>query len=357
MATQPSKATQSSNGSTSNGTTANGTAPPAAPKAVVEAEGTALRYRRIHGYERAYRVMGDGPPLLLLHGIGDSSESWVPLMPALAERYTVIVPDLLGHGASAKPRADYSVAAYANGMRDLLEVLGFDRATIVGHSLSGGVAAQLAYQYPERCERLVLVASGGVAREVSPMLRMATAPLAELTLPTLQWPLGRFGARVIIEVIRHSGGKLARDADEISRVFDGMPDGSARTAFTRTLRSVVDWRGQVVTMLDRCYLAEAMPVMLVWGTHDGIIPVEHAHLAHAAMPASRLSIYGGAGHFPHHTDPDRFVTELNQFIEETDAASYDRDQIRDLLRKGAPHLRSEQKPIGNIAEEKMSAVS
>ena len=145
-----------------------------------------MKFKTIHGYQRAYRIAGKGPALLLLHGIGDSSEGWVPLMSALARRYTVIAPDLLGHGQSAKPRADYSVAAYANGMRDLTEVLGIDRFTVVGHSLGGGVAAQLAYQYPERVERMVLVASGGVARDVSPVLRLASAPLAELTLPLMQ---------------------------------------------------------------------------------------------------------------------------------------------------------------------------
>ena len=143
---------------------------------------TRVRYRTIHGHKRAYRITGQGPPLLLLHGIGDSSASWLPVMEGLGRTHTVIAPDLLGHGNSDKPRADYSVAAYANGMRDLLEVLGVDDVTVVGHSLGGGVAAQFAYQYPERCQRLVLVATGGVAKAVTPFLRVASAPLAEARL-------------------------------------------------------------------------------------------------------------------------------------------------------------------------------
>src|SRR6185436_4698593 len=150
-----------------------------------------LQFRTIHGYRRAFRVAGSGPSLLLIHGIGDNSTTWSTVQTTLAQRFTVIAPDLLGHGQSDKPRADYSVAAYANGMRDLMEVLGIEGATVVGHSLGGGVAAQIAYQYPERCERLVLVASGGAGREVSPALRLAAAPFAELGLPALQWPLGR----------------------------------------------------------------------------------------------------------------------------------------------------------------------
>jgi pimeloyl-ACP methyl ester carboxylesterase len=149
---------------------------------------TSLRHRTVHGYRRAYRMAGSGPAVLLLHGIGDSSESWVPVMADLARHHTVVAPDLLGHGGSDKPRADYSVAAYANGMRDLLTVLGIESATVVGHSLGGGVAAQLAYQYPERCERLVLVASGGAGRDVTPILRLAAAPLAEVFLAPARWP-------------------------------------------------------------------------------------------------------------------------------------------------------------------------
>ena len=290
-----------------------------------------VQYRVIHGHRRAFRKLGKGPALLLLHGIGDSSQTWVPLMRRLARRYTVIAPDLLGHGMSDKPRADYSVAAYANGMRDLMEVLGIDSATIVGHSLGGGVAAQIAYQYPDRCERLVLVASGGAGREVNPILRIAAAPFAELAMPPLQWPLGRLGGSVILSVLRALGTDVGRDAVELKAVFEGMPDGRSRGAFTRTLRSVVDWRGQVVTMLDRCYLAQAVPLQLFWGAHDAIIPVEHANIIKAAMPEARLSIFEEAGHFPHHTDPDRFVRELRAFIDSTEPATHHPERWRALI--------------------------
>ena len=309
-----------------------------------------VKSHTVHGHRRAYRMGGSGPAILLLHGIGDSSEGWVPLMPALARRFTVIAPDLLGHGQSAKPRADYSVAAYANGMRDLLEVLGVDRVTVVGHSLGGGVAAQLAYQYPERVERMVLVGSGGVARDVSPVLRAAAVPFAELTLPLLQTPPSKFVIRNLVQLLRAVGHDLGRDADEVMRVIEGMPDGPARSAFSHTLRSVVDWRGQLVTMLDRIYLAESMPTLLVWGAHDGIIPVAHAHLAHQAMPGSRLEIYPEGGHFPHHTDPIRFVTELEDFIDSTEPFRFDAARVRSQLRAGAPGRKSRelQEPVFEV---------
>jgi pimeloyl-ACP methyl ester carboxylesterase len=295
---------------------------------------TTTRFVTIHGHERAYRMCGSGPALLLLHGIGDSSASWVPLMRPLAERYTVIAPDLLGHGESAKPRADYSVAAYANGMRDLLDVLGFDQATVVGHSLGGGVAAQLTYQHPTRVQRLVLVSSGGVSREVSPFLRLASTPLADVLLPLLKLPPVRLGAMGGVELLRRSGTAIGRDAEELSRVLDALPDVATRGAFSRTLRSVVDWRGQVVTMLDRSYLAEAMPVLLIWGAHDAVIPVAHAQIAHELMPGSQLEVFADAGHFPHHQDPERFVELLNAFIATTDPVKFDSKRWRRLLSEG-----------------------
>src|SRR5260370_12340903 len=147
-----------------------------------------MQSRTIHGYRRAFVHIGRGPALLLIHGIGDSSDTWAPLVDTLAHTHTVIAPALLGHGRSEKPRADYSVAAYANAMRDLLSVIGVDRATVIGHSFGGGVAMQFAYQYPERCERLVLVSTGGVNAEIHPLLRPAQPPNAYLLLPFLQFP-------------------------------------------------------------------------------------------------------------------------------------------------------------------------
>jgi pimeloyl-ACP methyl ester carboxylesterase len=293
-----------------------------------------LRYRTVHGYRRAYRLVGSGPALLLLHGIGDSSESWLPVIDALARDHTVIAPDLLGHGGSDKPRADYAVAAYANGMRDLLDILGVERATVVGHSLGGGVAAQMSYQYPERCERLVLVASGGAGRDVTPLLRLASAPLAEVFMAPMHWSVTRPLVGAALGLLGHLGNDLARDREHVNRLLARLPDGDAQVAFTRTLRSVVDWRGQVVTMLDRCYLAEAVPTLLVWGDRDGVIPVAHAHRAHQAMRSSRLEVFAGAGHFPHHADPERFVELLTRFVAGTEPATYDSERWRELLRRG-----------------------
>ena len=118
------------------------------------------------------------------------------------------------------------------------------------------------------------------------------------------------------------------------RILKDLPEPTASSAFARTLRAVVDWRGQVVTMLDRCYLTESVPVQLIWGSHDSVIPVSHARLAHAAMPGSLLEIFDGSGHFPFHDDPDRFVEIVERFIDSTEPATYDQDMLRGLLRNG-----------------------
>ena len=293
-----------------------------------------VKFRTIHGYRRAFVHAGRGPALLLIHGIGDSSDTWRELIPVLAREHTVIAPDLLGHGRSDKPRADYSVAAYANGMRDLLTVLDVERATVVGHSLGGGVAMQFAYQYPERCERLVVVSSGGVSREVNPMLRMCSLPTAHLMLPLLRLPFARQVGRGILRTLEAAGSDIGLDTEDLLRIFDALPDSTSRHAFIRTLNAVVDWRGQVITMLDRCYLTRGMPTLLVWGDRDGVIPYEHARLAHAAMPGSRLETFRDAGHFPHHSDPKRFLHVLYDFLANTQPASWSSDEWRLLLRLG-----------------------
>jgi pimeloyl-ACP methyl ester carboxylesterase len=293
-----------------------------------------VEYRTVHGYRRAFVRAGSGPALLLVHGIGDSADTWRDLIGVLASDHTVIAPDLLGHGRSDKPRADYSVAAYANGMRDLLGVLGVERVTIVGHSLGGGVAMQFAYQYPERVERLVLVGTGGVGRQVNPTLRLASLPGADLLLHLLRLPPVRLTGRLGAPALRRLPLDIGYDIEDLVRIFDALPDGASRSAVVRTLRAVVDWRGQVVTMLDRCYLARGMPTLLVWGRHDTIVPVEHAHVAHAAMPNSRLEIFDDSGHFPHHSEPARFVAVLQDFLASTHPSSHDLEQWRTILRHG-----------------------
>jgi pimeloyl-ACP methyl ester carboxylesterase len=219
----------------------------------------------------------------------------------------VVAPDLLGHGESAKPRTDYSLGAQANGLRDLLAVLGHERATVVGHSLGGGIAMQLAYQYPEICERLVLVSSGGLGREVHALLRAAALPGSEWVLPLLC----RVGLQDAVAGAARFLGRSAcapgPDIEEVWRGYTSLVDPDCREAFVHTLRAVVEPGGQRVCAADRLYLTALVPTLIVWGDRDPMIPVEHGRSAHRAMPGSRLEIFAGAGHLPHRDEPWRFV--------------------------------------------------
>jgi pimeloyl-ACP methyl ester carboxylesterase len=288
----------------------------------------------LHGQRVTYHLLGEGPAILLIHGITSSARTWRSVMHGLAERHTVVAPDLLGHGRSGKPRGDYSLGAYANGVRDLLTVLGISKATVVGHSLGGGIAMQFGYQFPDRLERLVLVDSGGLGEEVSLALRAATLPGAEFVLPLLFSPITRTIGRAVGRVLGRLGLKASGDVRGLAEGLDSLGDSDARRAFVHTVRSVIDPKGQRVDARDRLYLSEDVPTMLIWGAKDPIIPLEHGRRAHELMPHSRLEVFPGAGHFPFNDDPERFVEILNHFIASTRPADLSGERIEALLRRG-----------------------
>ena len=288
----------------------------------------------LHGHRVCFRRAGEGSPVLLIHGITGSCRQWERAMPILAREHEVVAPDLLGHGESAKPRGDYSLGAFASGIRDLMVALGHETATVVGHSLGGGVAMQFAYQFPERCERLVLVSSGGLGSEVSLLLRAATLPGSELVLPLLTHRRIRVAGRTLGATLRRVGVGLGADASEVLRGIDSLHDPETRTAFLETLRAVVGPGGQKVDARDRLYLAEAVPSLIVWGRNDPIIPAAHGIAAHEAMPGSRLELLP-AGHFPQLEEPCEFAELLNEFIAETHPARIDADDLRERVLAGA----------------------
>jgi pimeloyl-ACP methyl ester carboxylesterase len=287
----------------------------------------------IHGHQIGYRRAGRGPVLLLLHGIAGSSLTWEPAMRLLQSEYTVLAPDFPGHGASEKPLGDYSLGNLATVMRDLLNILGIERASVVGQSFGGGVAMQFSYQFPERCERLVLVDAGGLGRELSWILRLATLPGVEYVMPAL-FPafVGNWGDSVV--TFFADRGFRNPEAVEMWRAYKSLTEGESRRAFIRTMRSVIDPGGQSVSAADRLYLAAYMPTLIVWGDHDRIIPLHHAHAAHEAIPNSRLEVMGGVGHYPQVEEPIRFVEILRDFLSTTDPSSLDAKQLLDLLSQG-----------------------
>ncbi|MGN6252893.1 MAG: alpha/beta fold hydrolase [Marmoricola sp.] len=289
---------------------------------------------RVHGHRRAFVRAGSGPALLLLHGLACDHTTWDPVIRQLARDHTVIAPDLLGHGLSDKPRADYSVGGFANGMRDLLTVLGIDKVTVVGHSLGGGVAMQFAYQFPERTERLVLVAPGGLGPEVTPLIRAVTVPGAEQFLAAATLPGVRHVGTAGLRRLARSGLPGTRDLAEIAAIYDSFKDPRARAAIRHVVRAVVDLKGQIVSMVDRAYLTQAMPLLVVWGADDLVIPARHADTVARVAPGAVIELVPNAGHFPHKDHPERFVKVVREFIRNTDPATYHRGRWRTLLRNG-----------------------
>jgi pimeloyl-ACP methyl ester carboxylesterase len=274
----------------------------------------------LHGHRAIYRTCGSGPPVVLIHGMVNSSRHWEQVALRLAERHTVIAPDLLGHGDSATPRGDYSLGAHAASIRDLLSAIGVERASIVGHSLGGGVAMQFFWQFPQRTERLVLVSSGGLGREVSPLLR-------SMALPGMSAVLSVAAHERVVRTLAARGTQ----ARAIARALRPLSSPGAREAFLQTLRSVIDVRGQRVSATDRLYLLAAMPTLIVWGERDHTIPVSHGVAAHEAIPHSTFRTLPRAAHFPHLEDPEGLAAVLAEFLAGTQPARLGDQHWHDLV--------------------------
>jgi pimeloyl-ACP methyl ester carboxylesterase len=268
----------------------------------------------LNGHEFWYLDSGDGPAVLFIHGLTGSHRNWAHLVEKLDTDHRVVAPDLFGHGASAKVMGDYSLGAHAATLRDLLDLLGIDRVTLVGHSFGGGIAMQFCYLFPARVERLVLVASGGLGRDVSPLLRAATVPGAGVVLPLIAsgWVRGR--AEAAGRLLAGRGWRPSPEVTEVWRGFTSLADADTRRAFLATTRGVIDPGGQTLTAHDHLPMAIAIPTLVVWGTRDRMIPAWHATTAHDVIADSRVVLFEGAGHFPHLDEPERFAQLLSDFM-------------------------------------------
>jgi EmrB/QacA subfamily drug resistance transporter len=271
----------------------------------IDIEGLETHEVELHGHRMIYRTAGEGPVILLVHGLLDSSRTWRKLAPVLALGHTVLAPDLLGHGESDGPTGvDYSLGGHAGILRDLLDELGHERVTVVGHSLGGGIAMTFAYHYPERVERLALISSGGLGRGVSPALRAATLPGAGAVMRTVgAKPVVAAGHALSALLARLRMRHAARVAHELVQTLERLGDSGRRGAFLNTVRAVIDGHGQKVSALDRLDLIASMPVLVVWGTGDRVIPVEHAELVRSTLPQAEIVLLEGIGHTPHLSQP------------------------------------------------------
>jgi pimeloyl-ACP methyl ester carboxylesterase len=274
----------------------------------------------LHGRDLSHLDSGDAggnPALLFIHGLLGSRRSWRHLVGKLDRHHRVLAPDLFGHGASAKPIGDYSLGAHAATLRDLLDHLEVDKVTLIGHSLGGGIALQFCYLFPGRVERLVLVSSGGLGRDVSPLLRLATLPGAEWVLPVVASSWVRKSTDTATELLQRAGWRPNPMLAEGWYGLGSLREADTRRAFLATARAVIDPGGQTVTAREFLPLISGVPTLIVWGSNDRIIPVSHAMAAHQTMPASQLEIFEQAGHFPHLDQPTRFANVLRTFIAAT----------------------------------------
>jgi len=303
---------------------------PEAPAASFE-----VQHLTINGQQIGYREAGEGPTLVLIHGLASSSATWRRVGPVLAAHHHVLAVDLLGHGESAKPRGDYSLGAHASTIRDVMVALDIAEATFVGHSFGWGIAMQLAYQFPERCQRLVLVASGGLGREVSPWLRAVSLPGSELVLPLVLSARGHAALRAVAARLRWLGVQLDGPRSEMWENYGSLTSPAGRLAFLSTVREVIDPGGQRVSANDKLYLAAAIPTLIVWGDRDAVLPVAHGRAAHEAVPGSRLEILEGSGHFLPVQDAERLAALIGDFTATTEAATANDVAFQAALRQAS----------------------
>ena len=181
---------------------------------------------------------------------------------------------------------------------------------------------------------MVLVAPGGLGPEVTPAIRAITMPGFHQLMGLVTLPVARQLTGAGLRVLAGTGVSALRDLDEVAEIVDSFKDPRSRRAIRHVVSAVVDWRGQIVTMADRAYLTEAMPMCVIWGTDDAVIPVRHAGIVAELAPAATVEVIANAGHFPHKDHPQRFVRIVDEFIRTHPAASYHRGRWRTLLRNG-----------------------
>ena len=268
----------------------------------------------VAGLPAHYLVAGEGPPLLLLHGDGESAHDWRRVLPGLARTHRVVAPDLPGFGGSAKPPGDYSPASFARFAAALLDALEIERATVVGNSLGGLVALRLALAEPGRVSALVLAASAGLGRAVSPLISSLTWPVyGELAIAWARTPLG---AR------QRAQGRGTLLFGRPERVPDDWVAEQARLArrpgfleaALTALRATTGPTGQRDVVLDRLP-SLTMPTLVVWGERDRVFPLQQAREAVARLPHGRLALLPDCGHLPPVECPDAFLAAVAEFLE------------------------------------------
>lgn len=283
------------------------------PESTIE---TDLRVRELASHRIRYADRGHGPVLVLVHGLMGTLHDWDPHIMGLSDQFRVIAVDLPGHGESDKLPGDYSLSAHAATIRDLLDSLGIDSVTMVGHSYGGGVAMQMLYLFPQMVDGICLIDSGGFGQEVNPVLRAASLPGSGIAIPFAASGVSRGVVAGALDVLKRLRlFRLGPGDRRAWRNFASMADPDARQAFLSTARSVIDFRGQTVSATRLLAHFSDVHALLIWGERDAIIPVSHAHAVREHMPeGATLEVVPGAGHFPHLDQPDRVDSVIREFM-------------------------------------------
>jgi pimeloyl-ACP methyl ester carboxylesterase len=287
-------------------------------RALINAGSTNMKLETRHsfvsvdGMRLHWAEMGEASqrvPLVLLHGLNDSYLSWKRVAPALAVDRRVLMPDLPGYGLSDRPNASYALQWHAQVMAKWLEAVGLEKVDIVGHSFGGGVAQVMLLECPTRIRRLVLVASGGLGREVTAALRLASLPhVVELFGQRFM----ALGTRVALH--GHRAGFSKQEVRELSAM--NRRPGSAR-AFARTVRDVIDLCGQRRTFFQRAHqIAELPPIAVCWGDRDAIIPAAQGRAFAESVEGVVLRQFEGCGHYLHNEQPGAFARIVREFLDD-----------------------------------------
>jgi 4,5:9,10-diseco-3-hydroxy-5,9,17-trioxoandrosta-1(10),2-diene-4-oate hydrolase len=271
------------------------------------------QYVEVGSIQTRYWTLGDeGPPVLLIHGIGASMESWAANVGPLAEAHRVYALDLVGAGYTDKPEAPYSLSYLAQFVADFMETMDLTRASVVGHSLGGGAALKLALEHAEKVESLVLVASAGLGREGHIFFKLASLPLVgELLIR----PTSREGVAQSLETFYTDPSMVTEERVDLSYDLLSQPGYQrAYLSMVRSLATVFGARKSVIrSIVDHLDEIKA-PTLVVWGEEDNILPVKHAHVAAEGIPDARLHIFEDCGHMVPEEKPEAFNDLLTAFL-------------------------------------------